>query len=376
VRDLFLLDPDLVFLNHGVFGACPRPVFAEYQRFQRELERSPVEFLALERGFPARIGAARARLAAYVGAPASDLVFVRNATAGINAVARSLDLQPGDEIVASVHEYGANELLWRTVCEASGACYVAVDTRPARSVDALLGAVTPRTRALFVSHISSPTALRFPVEELCVRARAAGVLTIVDGAHAPGQIALELQALGADLYAGNCHKWLCAPKGTGFLYVRPETQPLVEPPIVSWDWPLDEWANRFRWTGTSDPSAYLSVPAAIDFQAEHGWDRVRASCHELAVRAVGELADLLGAEPFADDESEFVQMVAVRLPPCDAEELCLRLLHEQRIDVTAQTWRGEPTLRISFQGYNTSDDLDVLLRALPKLIRARGAAMR
>jgi len=376
VRDLFLLDPDVVFLNHGAFGACPRPVFAEYQRLQLELERSPVDFLALQRGFPARIGAARERLAAYVGAAPSDLILVQNATVAINAVASSLDLRPGDEIVATTHEYGANELLWRTVCERRGARYVTMDTQPARAVDALLGSVTPRTRAVFVSHISSATALRFPVEELCGRAREAGVLSIVDGAHAPGQIALDVEALGADFYAGNCHKWLCAPKGAGFLHVRPEAQPLLEPPIVSWDWPLDDWADRFRWTGTRDPSALLSVPAAIDFQVEHDWDGVRTRCHELAVRATRELAELLGAEPFADDDSEFVQMVAVRLPPCDAEELSVRLLREQRIDVTAQTWRGEPTLRISFQGYNDEQDLDALLRALPRLVRAHRPAMR
>ena len=376
MRELFLLDPDLVFLNHGVFGACPRPVFAEYQRFQLELEREPVEFLALERGFPARVEAVRKRLAGYVGAAPSDLILVQNATAAINAIARSLDLRPGDEIVATTHEYGGNELLWRTVCEARGARYVMVDTQPSEAVDALLGAVTPRTRALFVSHISSPSALRFPVEELCARARDAGVLTIVDGAHAPGQISLNLRALGADFYAGNCHKWMCSPKGAGFLYARPDAQSSLEPPIVSWDWPLADWADRFRWTGTRDPSAHLSVPAAIAFQAEHDWDAVRARCHELAARAARELADLLGAEPFARDDSEFVQMVAVRLPPCDADALAPRLLRDHRIDVTAQTWRGEPTLRVSFQGYNTSDDLDALLRALPKLVRARGAAMR
>src|SRR5262249_9280420 len=341
------------------------------QRLQRQLERSPVEFLALERGFPARIGAVRERLGAYVGAAASDLILVQNATVAINAVARSLDLRPGDEIVATTHEYGANELLWRTVCERRGAGYLAVETKPAEAVDALLGAVTPRTRAVFVSHISSPTALRLPVEEVCVAAREAGVLSIVDGAHAPGQIALDLDALGADFYAGNCHKWLCAPKGAGFLHVRLEAQSLLEPPIVSWDWPLDDWADRFRWTGTRDPSAQLSVPAAIDFQAEHDWDAVRARCHELALRATRELSDLHGAEPFAADDSEFVQMVTVRLPPCDADALSVRLLREHRIDVTAQTWRGEPTLRISFQGYNDDEDLDALLHALPKLVRAR-----
>ena len=175
-------------------------------------------------------------------------------------VARSLDLQPGDEIVATTHEYGGNELLWRYVCERTGARYVEVDTWPVRAADDLLGAVTPRTRAIFVSHISSPTALRFPVEEICARARDAGVPTIVDGAHAPGHIPLDLDALGADFYAGNCHKWLCSPKGAGFLHVRAEAQALLEPLAVSWDWAEDAWNDRHRWTGTRDPSAHLAVP--------------------------------------------------------------------------------------------------------------------
>jgi isopenicillin-N epimerase len=369
MRELFLLDPEVVFLNHGAFGACPRPVFDEYQRLQRELEREPVQFLSRERRFPELIGTVRARIAAYVGAAASDVVLVQNATAAVNAVARSLDLQPGDEVVGTTHEYGGNDLLWHYVAERRGARYLEIDTSPAHAVDDLLGAITPQTRALFVSHVSSPTALRFPVEELCAGARAAGVLTIVDGAHAPGQIALDVVSVGADFYAGNCHKWLCAPKGAGFLYVRPEAQPLLEPRIVSWDWPADEWTERHRWTGTHDPSPHLAVPAAIDFQADHDWEAVRARCHELAVRAVKELSELLGTEPFASSDHEFAQMATVRLPArCDAEELSLRLYREHRVDVLAKAWRGEPTLRVSFQGYNDEDDLDALLTALQRLL--------
>jgi isopenicillin-N epimerase len=367
VRELFLLDPDIVFLNHGSFGACPRPVFDEYQRLQRELERSPVEFLSLKRGFPALIAAARERLAAFVGAPAADLILVPNATTAVNAVAHALDLQPGDEVVSTTHEYGGNELLWRRVCESRGARLVEVDTLPATAADDLLGAFTPRTRALFVSHISSPTALRFPVEELCARARAADVLTIVDGAHAPGQIDLDVTAIGADFYAGNCHKWLCAPKGAGFLYVRPGVQALLEPSIVSWDWPADSWADRFRWTGTHDPSAHLTVGAAIDFLAEHDWESLRERCHALAAQAMKDLCELLGTEPFPAHDDEFVQMVSVRLPPCDAEALGVQLAHEHRIEVLAQTWQGEPALRVSFQGYNDEEDLEALLRALSRL---------
>ncbi|MHB8643854.1 MAG: aminotransferase class V-fold PLP-dependent enzyme [Gaiellaceae bacterium] len=368
MRELFLLDPNVVFLNHGSFGACPRPVFAEYQRLQLELEREPVEFLGLGRRFPSLIAQARERLASYVGAPAGDLVFVPNATTGANLVARSLDFAPGDEVIATTHEYGGNEFLWRYLEQRTGLRYVEVDTLPATAADDLLAAVTPRTRALFVSHITSPTALLFPVEEICARARDAGIVTIVDGAHAPGHVTLDLESVGADFYTGNCHKWLCSPKGAGFLHARPEVQPLLEPVAVSWDWEHDTFAERHRWAGTRDPSPWLAVPAAIDFQVEHDWDAVRARCHALAVRAKEELTTLLGTTAYAASDDEFVQMVTVRLPPCDAEAVQRRLFDEHRIEVVAQHWRGEPTLRASFQGYNDDSDLDALLEALPRAL--------
>ena len=366
VRDLFVLDPELVFLNHGSFGACPGAVLDEYQRIQREIERNPVAALSLYRGFPDAIARVRERLAAYVGADAADLVLVPNATTGVNLVARSLDLRPGDEVVSTTHEYGGNDLLWQWVCERRGARYIRVDTTPGRAVVELLGAVTERTRVLFLSHVSSPTALVFPVEEICRRAREAGVATLVDGAHAPGQIDLAVEAIGADWYAGNCHKWLCAPKGAGFLHVRRERQSELEPVAVSWDWAVEEWADRHRWHGTRDPSPYLAVPAAINFQKEHRWEDVRARCRSLASRARRELSELLATEPPAGeaDESGLLQMVTVRLPPCDAFALGARLAAEHRIEVLAQEWRGRPILRASFQGYNDEEDLRTLVAAL------------
>ena len=366
MRELFLLEPDVVFLNHGAFGACPRPVFDEYQRLQRELEREPVQFLNLRRRFPELVAAARARLADYVGAHAADVLLVQNATTALNVVAHALELRPGDEVVATTHEYGANDILWRRVCERAGARYVEVETRPAGAVEDLIGALTRRTRALFVSHITSPSALVLPVAKLCAAARAAGVFTIVDGAHAPGQIELDVEAVGADVYVGDCHKWLCAPKGSAFLHARPEAQALLEPRIVSWDWEEPAWADRHRWVGTRDPSAHLTVGAAIDFQAEHDWDAVRGRCHALAVTATRRLSGL-GLEPMAESEDEYAQMVAFRLPPCDAEAVERRLFDEHRIDVAAQTWRGEPTLRVSFQGYNDETDLDALVDALRRI---------
>jgi isopenicillin-N epimerase len=292
VKEHFILDPGVVFLNHGSFGACPAPVFEAYQRFQRQLERQPVEFLALERHLPKLLDVARARLAAYVGASPGDLVFAPNATSALNAVIRSLELRPGDEVLLGDAEYGGMEILWSFVAERSGATLV---RRPFAELDP-----GTRTRVVFCSHIEWTSGRVNDVADICRRARDVGALSIVDGAHAPGQIDLDLDAIGADVYAGNCHKWLCAPKGSAFLHARPDAQPLIDPLVVSWDW-VDGAAfhELHRWQGTRDPSAYLAVPAAIDFQAEHDWPAVRRRCHDLLA------AHDFGLEPLTDD---FVQM--------------------------------------------------------------------
>jgi isopenicillin-N epimerase len=193
---------------------------------------------------------------------------------------------------------------------------------------------------------------------------------LVDGAHAPSQLDLDLEAIGADWYTGNCHKWLSSPKGAGFLHVRPEQQAALEPAAVSWDWAEESWADRHRWHGTKDPASYLAVPAAIDFQAEHDWTSVRERCHTLAARARTELSNAFGTEPLAASPNEFVQMATVRLPgSSDAEALGKRLIREHRIEVWSQEWRGDPLLRVSFQGYNDESDLDALLEAVPRALQ-------
>jgi isopenicillin-N epimerase len=373
LRHLFLLDPEVVFLNHGSFGACPRPVFEEYQRLQLELERQPVAFLARDRRYPELIDEAKARLAELLGSDPANLVFTTNATEGLNAVARSLPLGEGDEVLAPVGEYGAVDMLWRHICERAGASYVTRPIQPGtaqeEALEELWAGITPATRAVVASHVSCFTGVVFPVDELCRRASQHGVISIVDGAHAPGQIELELESLEADFYAGNCHKWLCAPKGAGFLYARPDRQELLEPFLVSWDWEeKDDFAARRRWHGTRDPAAWLSVPAAIDFQAEHGWDEVRARCHGLAVEARSRLAELFGLEPIAPTEDSFVQMVGVGLPPCDPKQLQRRLFEEHKIEVLGQSLAGVPTMRLSFQAYNDEADLHALVEAVGAIL--------
>lgn len=373
LRSQFLLDPAVAFLNHGSFGACPLPVFEDYQRWQRELERQPVEFLG--RRADERLDAARARLAAYIGASADDLIFVPNVTFAINLVARSLALQPDDEVLATDHEYGAMDYLWEFICARTGAHYRRQRLTPPflsadEVVEALWRGVTPRTRAIFVSHITSPTALILPVSAICRRARAAGILTIVDGAHAPGHVPLDLAALDADFYAGNCHKWLCAPKGSGFLYARRDHHRWLEPLVISWGWlPEASFVTRNQWQGTRDLAAFLAVPAAIDFQAERDWADVRARCHDLARAARERLASLTSLEPIvADSPDWFGQMVTAPLPPCDAEAVKNQLYDQYRVEVPLVIWNGRPHIRLSFQGYNTPDDLERLLTGLRALL--------
>jgi isopenicillin-N epimerase len=359
IRDEFLLDPDVVFLNHGSFGACPRAVFERYQAWQRELERRPVEFLA--RRLSALLADARAALGAYVNADPDDLVFVQNATAGVNLAAWALDLQPGDEVLSTSLEYGALDLAWEHVARHGPASYVRMPvTVPLDdAVQQIWSGVTDRTRALFVSHITSDTALRLPVEELCSRARERGIATIVDGAHVPGHIPLDLRALEADYYAGNCHKWLCAPKGAAFLYVRRELQETIAPLVIGWGY-KDEttFVSRHEEQGTRDPSAFLTVPAAIEWQRAHDWDAVRERCRALAA----ETPARLGLEPLGTG----LQMVSMRLPPGAPADLQDRLYHEHSIEIPVSD--DGTLIRASFQGYNDQRDLDALAQALGELL--------
>jgi isopenicillin-N epimerase len=348
VKDSFLLDPSVVYLNHGSFGACPRPVFEAYQHWQRELERQPVEFLALERGFPARLDEARRALAAYVGAAPENLTFVPNATTGLNAVARSLRLGPGDEVLLGDAEYGGMERLWEFVRRHTGAC---VTRRPFLELEP-----GPRTRVVFCSHIEWSTGRVNDLAPLAALTRAKGSLLVVDGAHAPGQLDLHLDSLGADVYSGNCHKWMCAPKGSGFLYARPEVHESIEPAIVSWDW-LDDasFVHRHRWQGTRDPSAYLAVPAAIAFQAEHDWPAVRERCRQL-------LSSL--ELPFAPLTDDYVQMRGFRVDHPDPRALERRLYDEHRIEVPVVETPAGWVMRVSVQAYNDESDLASLTRAV------------
>jgi isopenicillin-N epimerase len=237
-------------------------------------------------------------------------------------------------------------------------------------VESFWSAVTPRTRVIFLSHITSPTALTFPVKEICRRAREAGILTVVDGAHAPGHIPLDLQDLGVDIYSGNCHKWLCSPKGSGFLYVRPEHHDWIESLTISWGWQGEStFVSRNQRQGTRDLAPFLATPAAIRFQQEHDWPAVRARCHELAREARQRVSDLTGLPPICPDSPDwFSQMIACPIPHRDALELKTRMYDEFHVEAPITDWNDQMMIRLSFQGYNSHDDLDAAMEALAAVL--------
>lgn len=379
LKEFFYLDPNIHFLNHGSYGATPKPVFEAYQRWQLRLETQPVLFLGRE--FYSLIREARQALGDYLHADADDLVYIPNATHGVNIAARSLDLGPDDEILTSDHEYGACDYTWEFLCEKTGAKYIHQPiplpvSSDAEIVEQFWRGVTERTKVIYLSHITSSTALRMPVEEICRRARDAGILTIIDAAHAPGQIQFDLQELGADVVFGNCHKWMMAPKGSAFLYVRREMQPLIQPFVVSWGYhatPEIASGSRFvdilQWTGTRDPTAALAVSDAIRFMEEHNWDLVRQDCHRLLKQALERVCDLTGMPPLYPLDSDFYsQMGIAPLPACDLPALKCRLYDEFRVEVPLVQWGNRQFVRISIQGYNSQTDVDAFLEGLRVLL--------
>ena len=378
----FLLDPEVTFLNHGSFGACPRPVFEDYQRWQLTLERQPVAFLDSRRGLATNLLVMRDAMAAEFGTTSENIAAVTNATGGLNIVAQSIPLSPGDEILTTNHEYSALEKTWAFVARRTGAKIVVVDVPlPLTSAqafhDTIVAGMTERTKVLFLSHITSPTALLFPIESLMPEARRRGIISIIDGAHTPGHSPLSLDALGADFYSGNCHKWLMSPKGSAFLHARPERQAMLDPLVISHGWTADNkepgvrgpfgnspFVDEIEMQGTRDPAAWLAIPAAIAFRKQHDWWSVSADCQRLAQETAARLQALTGLEPLSTPEFSAPQMVAMPIPPCDAPELQRTLNAKYGIEIPVFEWQGHHIARLSCQGYNTRGQMDLLIDAL------------
>lgn len=379
LKENFLLDPDIVFLNHGSFGATPKPVMEAYQNWQSRLERQPVLFLGRE--LDGLLLESRIVLGEYLHADAKDLVYIPNATHGVNIIAHSLQLKPGDEILTTDHEYGACDYTWEFISSKTGAKYIhQTIPLPIHSDEEIVGqfwsGVTPRTKVIYLSHITSPTALRLPVERICQRAKDAGLLTVIDAAHSPGQIPVDLQALGADIVFGNCHKWMLNAKGSAFLYVKRELQHLIDPLIVSWGYnPTPEtttgshFIDTLQWTGTKDPSAALTVPAAIQFMRDNNWNEVRNECHHLLRQGIEQICELTKLPPLYPLDSDFYgQMGIAPLPLSNLTVLKTLLYDKFKIEVPLIQWQDQQFVRISVQGYNTQQDIDALIIALQALL--------
>lgn len=387
-RSDWTFHPDVTYLNHGSFGPPPHVVAEEHAVWTSRLNANPMDFFL--RQFDSALENAAATLGQWIGAESRDLVFVDNATMAMNVVASSIPLEPGDEILLNDHEYGAVFRIWRAVCEQTGARIVSPTLgrssgdAPARFestadiVDPIVGAITPRTRLIVISHITSPTAITFPVAELCRVGRERHIPVCVDGPHALGLLPVNLKQLDCDFYCASLHKWLSAPFGAGFLYVHRGWQNRVTAPLTSWGRSLGghgpRWQDSLNWLGTRNPAPFLSVPAAIQFLENAGLDAFRQQTHELARYCRGRLQPILGqAATVPDSPDWYTAMAAIPLPPDLARKgqpnaihpLQKRLWDHERLETLVTECHGHRYLRISCHLYTTRDDIDRLCEALP-----------
>jgi isopenicillin-N epimerase len=376
LKHYFLLDPNITFLNFGSFGATPKPVFEAYQNWQQELEKEPVQFM-LRKG-PKQLEISRKALADYIKCQVSNLLFVPNPTYALNIVIKNLHLQPGDEVLSTDLEYGACDRSWEYYCSKSGAVYNRQHiTLPITSedqiVEELFMGLTKNTKIVFVSHITSSTGMILPVEKICRRAKQEGLLCIVDGAHVPGHIPLDIKALDADVYTGACHKWMMAPKGCSFLFVKPAMQSQLNPLIVSWGYKSakpsgSQFLDYHQHTGTRDYSAYLCIPDCLAFMREHQWEEVSQRCKALVLQYAPKFIDLLQTQALSPLNSKHIgQMLSLEIK-CSEPEALQNLLYEKYgIEIPVIPFNSKVYIRYSINAFNTSADLDKLYEALKEI---------
>ncbi|MBK8599452.1 MAG: aminotransferase class V-fold PLP-dependent enzyme [Flavobacterium sp.] len=376
MKSQFLLNPEITFLNHGSFGACPIPILENYQYWQKELEREPVQFILKKA--PIYLQTAKEAVAQFVGCDADDFFFTANPTIAINTIMRSMDLQPGDEILTTNHEYGAMDRTWNFYCEKSGAKYIRQNISiPIQSKEKLLeefwSGYSAKTKIVFLNQISSATALIFPVKEIIQKAKSLGLITIIDGAHVPGHIDLNLTELDPDFYTGTLHKWMLAPKGCSFLYVKKERQSDIDPLIVGWGYQSENPSNsRFldyhQHQGTRDISAFLTAPAAIQFLNDHNWKEKSTIAKQLILENYERFCTLLGTQPICPISSEFLgQMCSIPINTSDPVALKEMLYGEYKIEIPIMKIDHGTFIRISLNAYNNSKDLDTLFDALSSI---------
>ncbi|UBF26446.1 aminotransferase class V-fold PLP-dependent enzyme [Kovacikia minuta CCNUW1] len=376
----WLLDPEITFLNHGSFGACPQPVLEAQQRLRERMERQPLQFL--DRDIEALLDAARDELAIFVGADSEDLVFVPNATTGVNTVLRSLRFAPGDELLTTNQEYNACRNALNYVAEREGLRVVVAEVpfpieSPQQVIEAVTARISAKTRLALLDHVVSQTGLVFPIAQLIQVLAQRGIETLVDGAHAPGMVPLDLRALGATYYTANGHKWLCSPKGAAFLYVQRDRQPDIHPLTISHGanaprYDRSRFQLEFGWTGTDDPTAYLCVPEAIRFMESllpGGWPELMATNRALALSARQSLCQALNLSP-PSPEPMVGALAVVSLPDGSPQQLQKALLERYQIEVPIVPFPGTTSrqVRVSAQLYNHPEQYEYLAEALVALL--------
>lgn len=373
IKQQFLLDPTIIFLNHGSFGACPKPVFENYQHWQLELEKEPVQFI--QNTSIGYLNDAKEALAKYIGCSSDDFFFTPNPTIAINTIMRSLELKAGDEILASNHEYGAMDRIWDFYCKKTGAKYIRQDISiPIVSKEQILEefwkGYSSKTKVIFINQISSATALIFPVKEICDKARALGLITIVDGAHVPGHIDLNIEELNPDFYTGTLHKWMLTPKGCSFLYVKSAFQNTIDPLVVSWGYESEasngnQFLDYHEYQGTRDIAAFLTAPAAIQFLNDNNWVEKSAQCRKLILDNYQSFCDLLQTEPICPISEEFLgQMCSIPIQTENPFELKELLFSKYKIEIPVMKIGKYTFIRISINAYNSQQDIETLRSAL------------
>jgi isopenicillin-N epimerase len=376
MKDLFLLNPAITFLNFGSFGACPKPIFETYQAFQRELESEPVEFIVDKA--PRYLKNARKSLGNYLNCSADDLVCVTNPSYGVNIIAKNLNLQKGDEILTTDLEYGACDKTWEYYCKKTGAKYLRNKvslplTSKEEFVNEFAKGITSKTKLIFMSHITSSTALIFPVEEICKLARERGILCFVDGAHGPGHIEIDLEKMNPDFYVGACHKWMMAPKGSSFLYAKKEHQSWLDPLVVSWGYEAaipshSQFLDYHEMQGTRDLSAFCTIPKAIEFMAENNWKEVSANCRKMVQENALEICSILNTEPLSPINDQFIgQMFSSEIQTNNPVELHDLLFQKYKIQIPIMPQDDKVYIRYSINAFNTQEDLVHLFRALKEI---------
>jgi isopenicillin-N epimerase len=377
MKSQFLLDNNIIFLNHGSFGACPKPIFEEFQRLQLELEQEPVNFI--QKKLPVYLKEAKKPLAKFIGCDAEDFFFTPNPTFAVNTIMRSLNLQKGDEILTTNHEYGAMDRTWNFYCKKSGAKYIRQEILlPIISKEQILEefwkGYNSNTKVIFLNQISSSTALIFPVKEICDKAQQLGLITIVDGAHVPGHIDLNISELNPDFYTGTLHKWMLAPKGSSFLYVKKEFQADIDPLVVSWGYeslaPSDsQFLDYHEYQGTNDHSAYLCTPKVIEFLEENNWKEKSKACRKIVLDNYQRFCDLVGTQPICPISEEFLgQMASIPIRTEKSMELKDLLYSKYKIQIPIMPLNDNIYMRYSMNVYNSQEDLEVLYQAITDII--------